>query len=94
MRHFPAVSRVPIDDIVSVNGVGDTFLGVLVAGLAQGLEILDERLIELAQRAAILTLKCSEAVAPEVADLRKELEKLGKGGEWNDRLTTSHYVDR
>ncbi|KAH8814902.1 Indigoidine synthase A like protein-domain-containing protein [Xylogone sp. PMI_703] len=67
MRMFPASEEVK--DIVSVNGVGDTFLGVLIAGLANGLE-LDETLIGVAQRGAVLTLRSKEAVSPQVETLK------------------------
>ncbi|KAI1466779.1 Indigoidine synthase A like protein-domain-containing protein [Daldinia caldariorum] len=58
MRLFPAAEEV--DDIVSVNGVGDTFLGVLVAGLALGGKV--ENLINVAQKGAILTLRSPQSV--------------------------------
>jgi pseudouridine-5'-phosphate glycosidase/pseudouridine kinase len=73
MRLFPAVEVVK--DVVSVNGVGDTFLGVLIAGLAQGLK-LDERLIDIAQRGAVMTLRSKDAVSPDVALLKTELAAL------------------
>jgi pseudouridylate synthase / pseudouridine kinase len=76
MRLFPAVEVV--DDVVSVNGVGDTFLGVLVAGLAKGLS-LDENLIDTAQRGAVMTLRCKEAVSPDLGKLAKELDSLAQG---------------
>ncbi|KAI0135453.1 Indigoidine synthase A like protein-domain-containing protein [Daldinia grandis] len=57
MRLFPAVEQV--EDIVSVNGVGDTFLGVLVAGLAQGGKV--ENLINVAQKGATLTLRSHQS---------------------------------
>ncbi|KAK0624670.1 Indigoidine synthase A like protein-domain-containing protein [Bombardia bombarda] len=69
MRLFPAVERVK--DVVSVNGVGDTFLGVLVAGLAQGGKV--ENLINVAQRAAVLTLRSRESVSVELVGLREEV---------------------
>lgn len=68
MRLFPAVERVPTQEVVSVNGVGDTFLGVLVAGLSMGGRVQD--LMDVAQRAAVLTLKSRESVAQEVVGLR------------------------
>ncbi|RFU31299.1 hypothetical protein B7463_g5016, partial [Scytalidium lignicola] len=68
MRLFPASEAVK--DIVSVNGVGDTFLGVLIAGLAKGLE-LDEHLIGVAQRGAVLTLKSKDALLSQV-DIKME----------------------
>jgi pseudouridine-5'-phosphate glycosidase/pseudouridine kinase len=58
-----------------VNGVGDTFLGVLVAGLAKGLK-LDERLVDIAQRGAIMTLRSREAVSPELGLLSDKLDAL------------------
>ena len=73
MRHFPAVEVV--EDVVSVNGVGDTFLGVLVAGLAKGLT-LDERLIETAQRGAVMTLRSKESVSPTLGLLQGKLDEL------------------
>lgn len=73
MRLFPSVERV--DDIVSVNGVGDTLLGVLVAGLANGIG-LGEKLINLAQRAAVMTLKSDKSVNPDLHILRDELSEM------------------
>jgi pseudouridylate synthase / pseudouridine kinase len=72
LRHFPAAATVNIEDVVSVNGVGDTFLGVIVAGLAKGLQ-LDENLIRVAQKASVMTLKSKEAVSPDLAGLSAEL---------------------
>lgn len=46
MRMFPAVEQVT--DVVSVNGIGDTFMGTLIAGLAQGGKI--ENLINVARK--------------------------------------------
>ncbi|KAI1415958.1 Indigoidine synthase A like protein-domain-containing protein [Hypoxylon sp. FL1857] len=69
MRLFPIVEQV--DDIVSVNGVGDTFLGVLVAGLAQGGRV--ENLVNIAQKGAVLTLRSSQSVSEELGMLRSEL---------------------
>ncbi len=69
MRHFPAVEGV--DDVVSVNGAGDTFLGALVAGLAQGGRV--ENLINVAQKAAVLTLRSPQAVSEDLGLLSEEL---------------------
>jgi pseudouridylate synthase / pseudouridine kinase len=74
MRLFPAVEKV--EDAVSVNGVGDTFLGVIVAGLARGMK-LDEKLIDIAQRGAVMTLRSKEAVSPELGVLSDELGEPG-----------------
>ncbi|CAD0083393.1 unnamed protein product [Aureobasidium vineae] len=74
MRLFPAAEKVDEKDIVSVNGVGDTFLGTVVAGLAKrGNDARIEELIDIAQRAAVLTLKSKEAVSPELSSLRSML---------------------
>ncbi len=73
MRLFPAVETV--EDVVSVNGVGDTFLGVLVAGLAKGLK-LDDQLINVAQKGAVMTLRSKESVSPQLGELSVELEAL------------------
>lgn len=75
MRHFPA-EPLGTNGIVSVNGAGDTFLGVLLAGLVSGLPV-DEALIGVAQKAAVLTLGGPEPVSPMIQKLVKpELEKL------------------
>lgn len=71
MRLFPAVENVT--DVVSVNGIGDTFTGVLVAGLAMGGKV--ERLMDVAQRAAVLTLRSKESVSEEVRGLRGDLRR-------------------
>jgi pseudouridine-5'-phosphate glycosidase/pseudouridine kinase len=73
MRLLPAVAVV--EDVVSVNGVGDTFLGVLIAGLAKGLE-LDEELIDIAQRGAVMTLLSKESVSSQLGELASELDLL------------------
>jgi pseudouridine-5'-phosphate glycosidase/pseudouridine kinase len=75
MRLFPAVEEV--DDVVSVNGVGDTFLGVLIAGLARGLE-LGESLINLAQKGAVMTLRSKESVSPLLPLLKPNLDFMAR----------------
>ena len=62
-------------DIVSVNGVGDTFLGVVVAGMAKAIP-LDGKLINVAQKAAVMTLLSKDAVSPKIASLAEELEAM------------------
>ncbi|KAI0401049.1 Indigoidine synthase A like protein-domain-containing protein [Xylaria palmicola] len=56
MRMYPPSERVT--DVASVNGIGDTFMGTLVAGLAQGGKV--QNLINVAQKAAVLTLRSPE----------------------------------
>lgn len=69
MRIFPPAEVVPQDEIVSVNGVGDTMLGVLMAGLVKEGARLEE-LISVAQQGAVRTLKSAAAVSPEVQGLK------------------------
>ena len=75
MRLFPPAEVVPDAEIVSVNGVGDTFLGIVVVGLANGFENVEE-LVQIAQQGSVLTLKSREAVSPSLAELRPRLEGL------------------
>jgi pseudouridine-5'-phosphate glycosidase/pseudouridine kinase len=72
MRLFPVVEKV--QDVVSVNGVGDTFLGVLIAGLARGGKIED--LVHVAQKGAVMTLRSSESVSEELGALEGELAAI------------------
>ncbi|KAJ8123963.1 hypothetical protein ONZ43_g206 [Nemania bipapillata] len=69
MRMFPPVEQVT--DVASVNGIGDTFLGTLVAGLAQGGQI--QNLINVAQKAAVLTLRSPQSVSEKLGSLENEL---------------------
>ncbi len=71
MRLIPAFHEVGQDEIVSVNGIGDTMLGVIVAGLVKGRTL--EEVLPLAQEAAVLTLKSTEAVSPQVQSIREKL---------------------
>ncbi|KAK1811326.1 hypothetical protein LTR12_014314 [Friedmanniomyces endolithicus] len=71
MRLFPAVEEVGGGEVVSVNGVGDTLAGTLVAGLALGGKgARVEEFVDVAQRAAVLTLKSTESVSPGLGTLR------------------------
>ncbi|CAK7271403.1 hypothetical protein SEPCBS119000_004586 [Sporothrix epigloea] len=76
MRLFAPVQEV--HEIVSVNGVGDTFMGALVAGLAQGGRV--EQLVDVAQRAAVLTLQSRESVARGVSTLAEALSTAAQQG--------------
>ncbi|KAF4554709.1 Indigoidine synthase A-like protein [Elsinoe fawcettii] len=69
MRLFPPAEKVPEHEIISVNGVGDTFLGAIVAGLAKDPARHIEDLVPLAQKAAVMTLKSKESVAPGLGNL-------------------------
>ncbi|CAK4025250.1 hypothetical protein DOTSEDRAFT_54669 [Lecanosticta acicola] len=71
MRLFPRVEEIPSEAIVSVNGVGDTFIGTLIAGLSKrGKAARVEDLVDLAQRAAVLSLKSKGSVSPGLGTLR------------------------
>ncbi|KAF2965145.1 hypothetical protein GQX73_g8416 [Xylaria multiplex] len=69
MRMFPSVEQVT--DVVSVNGIGDTFMGTLIAGLAHGGNI--QNLINVAQKAAVLTLRSHESVSEKLSSIENEL---------------------
>lgn len=78
MRHYWPQEKV--DDVVSVNGVGDTFLGVLTAGLARGGTL--HKLIGFAQNAAIMTLRSKEAVSPQLEELSRKIRVDDFGSWW------------
>jgi pseudouridylate synthase / pseudouridine kinase len=67
MRLFPLSARIPDDEIVSVNGIGDTLLGTIMAGLVKGRTL--EQVLPTAQEAAVMSLKSKEAVSPEVRQI-------------------------
>lgn len=73
MRLFRPPELVPEEDVVSVNGVGDTFLGIVISGLAREdpKSLID--LIDIAQQGSIMTLKSKEAVSPEIRELKNLL---------------------
>ncbi|MCJ1281806.1 hypothetical protein MMC26_001129 [Xylographa opegraphella] len=73
MRLLPPAETVPEHEIVSVNGVGDTFLGVLIAGLAKDNPKPMDELVMLAQRGAVMTLKSRESVSEKISSLRSLL---------------------
>lgn len=73
MRLFPPVETVSNDNVVSVNGVGDTFLGVLMAGLTQEKPRNIVDLVDIAQKGSVMTLKSKEAVSPQISTLRNSL---------------------
>lgn len=71
IRLFPPAEEVASEDIVSVNGVGDALLGALIAGMAKkGPDARVEDFVDMAQRAAVLTLKSKESVSPGLGTLR------------------------
>lgn len=75
MRLFPAASVIGASEIVSVNGAGDTLLGVLIAGLlAGGREECSmpniEDLVPIAQQASVKSLKSPGGVSRDIQSLR------------------------
>lgn len=71
MRLMPPSVEVDQAEIVSVNGIGDTMLGVIVAGLVKGRSL--QEVVPVAQDAAVLTLKSAEAVSPKVRNIQARL---------------------
>jgi pseudouridine-5'-phosphate glycosidase/pseudouridine kinase len=67
IRHFEAEEME--GEIISVNGAGDTFLGVLVGSMVKGGDGEIEEVVERAQRAAVLTLQSQEAVSKKIREL-------------------------
>ena len=76
MRLFPAVEEITGDALVSVNGAGDTFLGVLLAALSASRNKKIENVLDIAQAASVLTLKSRESVSPEIATLQRRITKV------------------
>lgn len=80
VRYFHPAEQVPENEVVSVNGVGDTFLGVLLARMVElelagkqvdlAEQMVLEDLIGLGQKGAVETLRSAEAVGNGVGRLR------------------------
>ena len=79
MQLFPPVERLQNDYIVSVNGVGDTFLGVIIAGLIKEKPKDLEELVNIAQKGSVMTLKSNEAVSPQISMLYSALQDVREG---------------
>ena len=79
MRLFPPEETLSESNIVSVNGAGDTLLGVVMAALGRGgrdQEIRLEDVIPIAQKASVMTMKSKHSVSPEISQLAPLLESL------------------
>ncbi|KAK8206273.1 Indigoidine synthase A like protein-domain-containing protein [Phyllosticta capitalensis] len=77
MRLFPPPALVSGEGKRSVNGAGDTFMGVLVAALAGGARIDDA--VAIGQAAAGLTLRSLDPVSPAVTRLAgRSVEDVGR----------------
>jgi pseudouridine-5'-phosphate glycosidase/pseudouridine kinase len=68
VRLFPVERVLKPEEVVSVNGIGDTFCGALAVGLAKGKMVQD--VVGFAQRAASLSLRSRESVSPQLKSLR------------------------
>ncbi|KAJ5088279.1 hypothetical protein N7456_011895 [Penicillium angulare] len=74
MRLFPPAANLSADEIVSVNGAGDTLLGVVVAGLAkEDSSLRIEDILSVAQEASRRTLANAGGVSQELTGLRERL---------------------
>lgn len=70
IRHFPPAAVLEQGDIISVNGAGDTLLGVIVAGLAKGaVGGQVEDVLPIAQEASLRTLKSAGGVSDDLGGL-------------------------
>lgn len=69
VRLFPPERILPPEEVVSVNGIGDTFCGALAVGLAGGKRVQD--VIDFAQKAASFSLRSRESVSPELKSLKQ-----------------------
>lgn len=71
LRHFPPLS---VPNVVNVTGAGDSFVGALLSCLARRPTSFNdpnslERVIDIAQRAAVLTLENKAAVSPLLSEM-------------------------
>ncbi|KAJ4002363.1 indigoidine synthase A-like protein [Lentinula boryana] len=78
LSHFPAL---PVKDLVNVTGAGDSFVGVLSSCLVQQPNAFNSQkslaqVIEMAQRASVLTLCSPYAVSPELSNLKRTIACL------------------
>ncbi|KAJ6016988.1 Pseudouridine-5'-phosphate glycosidase [Penicillium sp. IBT 35674x] len=74
MRLFPPAAKLSSEDVVSVNGAGDTLLGVVVAGLAKKDPAMRiEDVLSVAQEASRRTLANAGGVSKELMSLRGSL---------------------
>jgi pseudouridine-5'-phosphate glycosidase/pseudouridine kinase len=75
VRLFPPERVLAPEEVVSVNGIGDTFCGALAVGLTRKARVQD--VVDFAQKAAGLSLRSRESVSPELAGLRGEVGRIG-----------------
>jgi len=68
IRLFPVEKVLQPSEVVSVNGIGDTFCGAVAHGLGRGMKVKD--VVAFAQRAAGESLRSREAVGEGLRGLR------------------------
>ncbi|KAJ5484970.1 Pseudouridine-5'-phosphate glycosidase [Penicillium diatomitis] len=78
MRLFPPAAVLAAEEVVSVNGAGDTLLGVLVAGLAKDSSLRVEHVLPLAQEASRRTLMSAGGVSQDLEGLVGKWKALGQ----------------
>ncbi|KAI2787377.1 Pseudouridine-5'-phosphate glycosidase [Penicillium oxalicum] len=78
MRLFPPAAILAADEVVSVNGAGDTLLGVLVAGLAKYPTLRVENVLPLAQEASRRTLMSAGGVSKDLEGLVAEFKAIAQ----------------
>lgn len=76
MRLFPPAEGLRAEEVKGVNGVGDTLLGALIAGLVRKEGRRVEDVVPVAQMAAVMTLKSEEAVGKGVKETQRLLDNL------------------
>ena len=76
VRHFKPPVSIRCRDVVNVNGSGDSFLGVLLAGLVSGASHKMAGLIQVAQEGAAFTLQSHESVSPRIRALAPKVSSL------------------
>ncbi|KAL8697097.1 MAG: hypothetical protein Q9201_007313 [Fulgogasparrea decipioides] len=70
MRLLPPAEKVPATEVVSVNGAGDTFLGIIIASLAKANPQPLVDLIQIAQQGSRMTLRSKETVSTDIKMLK------------------------
>ncbi|KAE8350485.1 Indigoidine synthase A like protein-domain-containing protein [Aspergillus coremiiformis] len=70
MRLFPPAAVLTDEEILSVNGAGDTLLGAIISGLVKGAKNVED-VIPLAQEASLRTLKSPGGVSSDIINLRR-----------------------
>ncbi|KAG1749941.1 indigoidine synthase A-like protein [Suillus paluster] len=76
LQHFPAI-QLPSDALVNTTGAGDSLVGALLATLVQSPKAFHatislRRTMDIAQRAALLSLQSSSAVSPLLSSLHEQ----------------------